>query len=227
MTNTNTLGAVKRDDAGKGVARKLRASGRVPAVLYGKDMESMSLSVDAHAAGHLFQSISVENTIVDLQVEGEKEGFQTLVREIQTHAVRADLVHIDFLRIQKGVMVDVEIPVHLEGIPAGVKLESGTLEQLIHELPVKCIPSKIPESFVVDVSELAVGDSYHVSDIVLPEGVEVTIDMERTLCAVSAQRAEEVVEVDEEGLGLEGVEGEDADADADGGAAGEDEAGAE
>lgn len=226
MTTTNTLGAVKRDDAGKGVARKMRASGRVPAVMYGKDMETLSLTVDAREAGQLFQAISVENTIVDLQVEGEKEGFQTLVREIQTHAVRADLIHIDFLRIQKGVMVDVEIPVRLEGIPAGVKLESGTLEQIIHELPVRCIPSKIPEFFEVDVTALAVGDSLHVSDITVPEDVEVTIDLGRTLCAVAAQRAEEVVEVDEDALELEeGVEGEEVEGEE--GEDGEEEAGAE
>ena len=91
-------------------------------------------------------------------------------------------------------------------------MSAGTLEQLIHELPVKCIPSKIPESFVVDVSGLDVGDSFHVSDIALPEGVEVTVDLERTLCAVSAQRAEEVVEVDEDALLLEESElGEAAD----------------
>ena len=83
MTKTNTLGAVKRDDAGKGVARKMRASGRVPAVLYGKDMDTMSLSLDAREALRLFQAISVENTIVDLKVKGVKESFQTLVREIQ------------------------------------------------------------------------------------------------------------------------------------------------
>jgi len=226
MTNTNTLGAVKRDDAGKGVARKMRASGRVPAVLYGKDMDTMSLSLDAREALRLFQAISVENTIVDLKVKGVKESFQTLVREIQTHAVRPDLIHIDFLRIQKGVVVDVEIPVHLTGIPAGVKMEGGTLEQIIHELPVRCIPSKIPESFEVDVSALEVGDSLHVSAIEVPEDVEVTIDVERTLCSVAAQRAEEVVEVEEEDLELaEGEVAEDADAEVGDGA--EDEAGAE
>jgi large subunit ribosomal protein L25 len=203
MTNTNALGAVKRAESGKGVARKLRASGWVPAVLYGKDMEAISLSVDAHEAGHLFQAISVENTIVELKVKGEKGSFQTLVREIQTHPVRADLIHIDFLRIQKGVMVDVEIPVNLEGIPVGVKMAGGTLEQIVHQLPVRCIPSKIPETLDVDVSELDVGDSLHVSDIAVPEGVEVTIDLDQTVCAVAAPRAEEVAEV-EEGELLEG-----------------------
>ena len=215
MTNTNTLGATKRDGTGKGVARQMRMGGRVPAVLYGKDMESVSLSVDAREALQLFHSISVENTLVGLAVEGEKELIQTLVREIQTHAYRDDLIHIDFLRIQKGVVVDVEIPVHLVGVAVGVKMGGGTMEQIIHELPVRCIPSKIPETLELDVSELEMGDSLHVSDLVIPEGVEVTVDLSRTLCSVAAPRAEEVEEVDEDALELEegaepGVEGEEA-----------------
>ena len=211
MTTTNNLSADKREGTGKGVARKLRASGRVPAVLYGKDMESVSLSVDAHEAGLLFQAISVDNTIVHLDIEGEKESVQTLVRDIQSHAFRPELLHIDFLRIQKGVVVDVEIPVHLTGLPVGVKLGGGTLEQIFHELPVRCIPSKIPESLDIDVSGLDIGESMHISDIVVPEGVELMVDPSRTICAVSAPRAE-VEEVDEEGLGdAEGmVDGGDA-----------------
>ncbi len=215
MTNTNTLGATKRDGTGKGAARQMRMGGRVPAVLYGKDMESVSLSVDAREALQLFHSISVENTLVGLAVEGEKEPIQTLVREIQTHAYRDDLIHIDFLRIQKGVVVDVEIPLHLMGIAVGVKMGGGTMEQIIHELPVRCIPSKIPETLELDVSELEMGESLHVSDIAIPEGVEVTVDVARTVCSVAAPRAEEVDEVDEEALELEegaepGVEGEEA-----------------
>ena len=123
-----------------------------------------------------------------------------------------------------------EIPVHLVGIAFGVKMEAGTLEQIIHELPVRCIPSKIPELFEVNVEALAVGDSLHVSDIEVPEDVEVTIDLERTFCSVAAQRAEEVVEVDEEALELEEgevAEGEDAEAGEGEGDSGEGEAGAE
>lgn len=198
MTITKSLKASKREAGGKGAARKLRQTGRVPAVLYGKDMESVSLSLDAMEVEHLFQSISVENTIVELQVEGG-DNHQTLVREIQSHPYRYELVHIDFLRIQSDVEVDVEVPVELVGTPAGVKQHGGVLEQIIHELPVRCLPSLIPPIIEVDVTALEIDDSVHLEDIQLPEGVEATIDLDRTLCLVSAPRAAMEEEEEEEG----------------------------
>lgn len=197
MTITKVLKAQKRDGSGKGAARKLRGAGRVPAVLYGGGMEPVSLSIDAMEAGHLFQAISVENTIVELDIEGEKGAQQTLVREVQTHAHRMELIHVDFLRIQKGVAIELEIPVHLVGTPVGVKLHGGIVEQIIHELPVECIPSLIPEMLEVDVSALDVDDSLHVKDIPLPEGVEAMIDAERTVCVVAVPRAAAAAEGEE------------------------------
>ncbi|MEK9502284.1 50S ribosomal protein L25/general stress protein Ctc [Gaopeijia maritima] len=190
MSMHATLKADKRDATGKGVARKLRAAGRVPAVVYGQGEEALSITLDAAETLHLFHNISVENTIVDLTVEGEGESFQTLVREIQMHPHRPDLVHVDFYRLQKGVKVDVEIPVHLVGTPEGVKSGGGVLQQVIHELPVSVIPSKIPDSFEVDVSALQVGDSLHVSELTLPDGVEeIGLEPERTICTVVLPRA--------------------------------------
>jgi len=202
MTITKSLKASKREAGGKGAARKLRRDGRVPAVLYGKDMDAVAISLDAMEVEHLFQAISVENTIVELQIEGDKDTHQTLVREIQSHPHRYELVHVDFLRIQKDVAVDVDVPVELMGTPVGVKQHGGILEQIIHELPVRCLPSLIPEVIEVDVSGLEIDDSLHLSDLSLPEGVEATIDLERTLCIVSAPRAvvEEEEEEEEEGL---------------------------
>jgi len=212
MTTKTILKAAKREGTGKGGARKLRRGGQVPAVLYGKDMEPVSLSVDAHDAMHLFQAISVENTLVDLKVEGVREPFVTLVREIQTHPFKPDLVHIDFLRVQEGVAVELEVPVHLVGVPVGVKQEGGVLEQVIHELAVRCIPSNIPESIEVDVTGLELDDSIHVSDIAVGEGVEITIPPERVVCLVAMPRVViEEVEEEEEGEELEGeavLEGE-------------------
>jgi large subunit ribosomal protein L25 len=195
------LKAEKREGSGKGIARKMRASGRIPGVVYGKDMDTIHVSLDAQEAEHLFQSISVENTIVNVDIKGVRGKHPTLVREIQTHPFRADLLHVDFLRVQKGVAVDLEVPVHLTGVPVGVKLHGGVLEQIIHEVPVRCIPSKIPESFEVDVSELDIDSALHVSDIEFGEGVEPTIDVERTLCLVAAPRV--LVEAGEEEEGLE------------------------
>jgi large subunit ribosomal protein L25 len=201
MTISKSLNATKRDGAGKGVARKLRQGGRVPAVMYGKDMEPLHLSIDAMEAGHLFHAISTDNTIVDLVVEGEKEAFPTLVREIQAHPHKNELVHVDFLRIQKGVAVEVEVPVELVGTPVGVKLHGGVLEHLVHEVPVKCIPSLIPEFIEVDVSGLDLDDAIHLTQLTFPEGVELLLDDDRTVCIVAAPRAvvEEVKEGIEEG----------------------------
>jgi large subunit ribosomal protein L25 len=214
-----TLNAQKREGTGKGVARQLRLAGRVPAVLYGREFDAVHLSVDAHEATLLFHSISTENTILALDVEGDKEPYRTLVREIQTHPWKGSLIHIDFLRIQKGVMVDVEVPIHLIGTPVGVKNDGGIVEQVIHEIAVRCIPSKIPKSIDVDISHLDVNESLHVSDVEFGEGVEVMIDQANTICAVAIPRAvaaadgaeegEEGGELDEGGVPLEGEEGGD------------------
>lgn len=198
MTTNTTLKAMPREGTGKGVARKLRQDGRVPAVVYGRDMESIHVSLDTKEAEYLFYNISVDNTIVDIEIDGQKEPLPTLVREIQTHPWKASLLHVDFMRIQQGVAVDVDIPVHLVGIPKGVRLSGGVLEQIIHDLPMRCIPSKIPESIEVDVTELDLNDSLHISDLTFDEGVEPTISLEQTVCLVAAPRAEEEPEVDEE-----------------------------
>lgn len=215
MTKITELKAMPRTETGKESARKLRAEGRIPAVLYGKDMEPIGLSLDVQETEYLFHRISVENTIVDLLVEGHKEPFQTLVRDIQTQPHRTGLVHVDFLRIQKGVAVELDIPVALEGVPVGVKESGGVLEQVINELRVKCVPSKIPEVVKIDVSGLQVGDSLHVSDIDLGEGVEILVDPERTLCNVAIPKVvvvepEEGEEVEVEIEGLEEAPADEA-----------------
>jgi large subunit ribosomal protein L25 len=211
MLKNVTLSAEKREGTGKGVARKLRQTGKIPAVVYGRDMDAIHIAVDGHEADLLFRSIPVDNTIIELKVEGDKEPHQTLVREIQTHPWKGTLVHVDFLRIQAGVMVDVNVPLHLIGTPIGVKDEGGVLEQTIHDIPISCIPSAIPESIELDVSGMELNDVMHVSDLVVGEGVEIELPGERTVCSVSVPRA--VIEEDEEEedledeLELEGEEG--------------------
>ena len=209
MATSATLSAQKREDTGKGVARKLRAVGRVPAVLYGRELEPVHLSLDTKEAEQLFHSISVDNTIVDLVVEGEKEAHQTLIREVQVHPSRQLLIHVDFLRIQEGVRVDVNVPVHLLGIPEGVKNSGGVLEQIIHDLPVRCIPSKIPKSIDVDVTHLDLNESLHVYDMEFEEGVEVTIEQGRTICSVAIPKVIEEPEEEEELLEGEELEGKE------------------
>lgn len=214
MSQNATLKATTRSDAGKGVARKLRRAGQIPAVVYGDGAESLPLSLDAHDTLVLFKKISVENTIVSLDTD-KGESIDTLVREVQVHPFRDDILHVDFLRIRKGMAVDVNVPVRLEGVPDGVRLEGGILEQIIHDLSVRCIPSKIPEVIEVDVSGLAVGDSLHVSDLATEEGFEILADPVRTICLVSMPKVAAAGgegEEDEDGVdapaGEEAAEGE-------------------
>lgn len=208
MAKITVLKATPREETGKEFARKLRAEGRIPAVMYGKDMEARGLSLDYQETEYLFRRISVENTILDLEIEGEKEPVRALIREIQSLPHKPGLLHVDFLRIQKGVAVEVDIPVNLEGVPTGVRESGGVLEQMINEVRVKCIPSKIPEEISIDVTGLVVGDSVHVRDIDLGEGVELLADPDRTICNVAIPKVVVVeVEEDEEAEELgEGVE---------------------
>jgi len=219
MTKNTVLKAQPRADTGKEAARRLRAEGRIPAVIYGKEMEARGLSLDLQETEYLFQRIAVENTILDLVIDGDDEPVQTLIREIQSYPHKPGLLHVDFLRIQKGVAVEVEIPVNLDGIPVGVREAGGIMEQLINELRVKCIPSMIPEVVTLDVTGLEVGDSLHVSDVDLGEGVDLLVDPERTICSVQIPKVIVVEEEEpEEELeeGLEEVEGaEEAAAEAD------------
>ena len=204
------LTAKRRSETGKGAARRIRAAGQVPAVLYGKDQDSIALTIDAREAGHLFHSISVENTIVNLKIEDEAEEMETLVREIQMHPFRPDIVHVDFYRIQRGVVIEVDVPVKYVGAPEGVK-HGGILDVILHEIRVKCIPSKIPETIEVDVSGLEIGESIHASEIETEEDVELLTDPIRTLCLVAVPKVEVVEEEEEEeleeGVEVEGEEG--------------------
>jgi large subunit ribosomal protein L25 len=219
IANTG-LSAKRRTETGKGAARKIRATGQIPAVIYGKDQEPIALTVDAKEALQLFHSISVENTIVNVQVDEDDEVLETLVREIQMHPFRPDLVHVDFYCIQRGVAMEVDVPINYSGTPEGVKF-GGVLEVILHELRVKSIPSKFPESIEVDVSALEIGDSIHARDLQMEDEVELLTDPVRTLCAVHVPK-EEVVEEEEE-LELaagEEAEGAEGDSPADGEAAG-------
>ncbi len=200
MATQVTLKAEHREGRGKGAARKLRADGQLPAVVYGGGGDPLPIALSTHDAVHLFHSISVDNTIVNLEVVGQEAPVPTLVRDIQTHPARPEVLHVDFLRIQSRVRVELDVPVHLEGIPAGVR-DGGILEQSIHQIPVRCFPKDIPEAFPVDVGELGIGEVVRVEDIALLRGVEVMLDPERTVCTVQMPTG---LEIEEE------IESEDA-----------------
>ncbi len=191
-----TLNLTARHDSGKGVARKLRRAGRVPGVIYGGGEETVLVSMEAHEALHLFQSISVENTILNLMLE-DREAGRALVREVQVHPYRTELLHVDFLRVQRGVAIEVHVPVHMVGVPAGAR-DGGVLEHIGHDITVKCVPSRIPGAIEVDVSHLEAGDVLRVRDLEMPEGVENLTDPEQAVCAVSIPKGPEPTEEEDE-----------------------------
>jgi large subunit ribosomal protein L25 len=197
MATTAMITAHEREGRGKGAARTARRGGRIPGILYGHGEESVALSVDASELKKLVHSISVENTIVDLDLGGS-EPYKVLIRELQRHPVRDEFVHIDFFHVAMDEKIQVEIPIVLIGTPTGVKNKGGVMDHQLRELEVFCLPGNIPEKIELDVSNLDIGDSIHVSDIQLDD-VEILADLDRAVVAVLAPT---VIEV-EEGVAAE------------------------
>lgn len=182
------LKAEKRESAGKGTARKLRGAGRIPVVLYGRGEDTRSLSVDAHELELLMQRVHLENTIVQLQISGERSAVKALAREVQRHPSRAAILHVDFYQIHAGEKITVEVPVRLVGQAPGVR-SGGLMQHALTEIEVRCLPDDIPEFIELNVEGMEIGDSLHVRDAQLPDGVEATQDPDRTICSVIPPQA--------------------------------------
>jgi large subunit ribosomal protein L25 len=198
MATTATISARSRESRGKGAARQTRRQGRIPGVLYGHGEDSVALSVDANDLHRLVHTISIENTIVDLDL-GSGEPYKVLIRELQRHPFRDEFVHIDFFHVAMDEKIQVEVPIVLVGTPTGVKNKGGVLDHQLRELEVFCLPGSIPEKIELEVSNLDIGDSIHVSDIQLPD-VEILTELDRAVVAVLAPTVMEVEGVAEEAL---------------------------
>jgi large subunit ribosomal protein L25 len=195
MAANANLTAEPRTERGKSAARKLRAAGKIPAVVYGHGEETQALSIDAHQIELLFSRISVESTMITLQIGGRKgPDLRTLVREVQKHPVKANVMHVDFYQLHAGEKVTVHTPIRLIGTPAGVR-DGGILNQPLDTLDVRCLPENIPSVIEIDVSGLHIGDSIHVRDLALPDGVESEIEGDITVAAVSHPAVAEVAPV--------------------------------
>ena len=198
-----TLEVKPRTTSGKGEARRLRARGGVPAVLYGKGAETEALEVEErHLAAVLRQGA---NQIIDLH---GKDGFKdrlVLLKDYQRHPVSRQILHADFYTVDTQQHLEVDVPVHVEGKAHGVEM-GGVLDLVLRELNVRCLPLSIPDSITIDVSALDIGDALHVRDAVLPEGVELLTDPALTLVHVVAPRVEEEPAEEEAAAAAEGEE---------------------
>jgi large subunit ribosomal protein L25 len=202
-----TLSAAMRSDTGKGAARQLRRDGCIPAVVYGRGEASTHLTLQADEVDQLLTRISAATTVIALEM-GPKKTQQVLIREVQRHPFKPDILHIDFFHIREDETIRVAVPVHLEGRSEGVEA-GGILQQIRHELQIECLPGDIPDVFHVDVTALAIGDSLHVGDIDAG-GVAVLEEPDLTICTVVHPTVitveEEEVEELEEGVEVEGEE---------------------
>jgi large subunit ribosomal protein L25 len=204
-----TLATEKRTELGSRPSGRLRRQGKVPAVVYGLDTDTVSITVPARELHHILAGESGANTLINLDVDGE--SVLTLARQIHRHPTRGELVHVDFIRISRDIAVSAEIPVHLLGEATGVR-DGGLLEQLLFNLTVEAMPGNIPVSIEIDVTELAIGDQLRVEDISLPEGVVTHAESDFVVAQVAAPRLATEAEEGEEGELAEGevAEGEAA-----------------
>ena len=178
----------------RGGVKKLRASGRVPATIYGRLNKPQNLELNARELSDLINHSASENLLVDLTVENDAKAKRlALVQEIQHHPVDGKILHVDFHEVAENEKVTVHVPLETTGEAVGVKTGGGTLEHILHKLKVRCFPKDLPDQILVDVTSLEIGKSFHLGDIKVPEGVELIGDKHITVLAVAAPRAEEEV----------------------------------
>jgi len=185
---TANLAATVRSTAGKGAARKLRAVGEVPAIVYGHGREPQSLAINTYTLERMLEKVSYKTTVIELEVAGGATA-RTLIREIQRHPFKRHILHVDFQELVAGEKVTVRVPLVFVGTPEGVRTGGGILDQVMHEMQIQCDPSIIPNHIDVDVSLLVIGHSLHVSDVKVPEGVEVLDESSATVCVCSIPKA--------------------------------------
>ena len=189
MANQATLSAEPRSVTGKGAARELRRRGRIPAVIYGHHREPQALDVDATQATRLLQSIGSAAALVDVTITG-REPVKVLIREVQRNPVRpVDIIHLDLYEISADEKITVEVPVHLVGIPDGVRNSGGVLDHLLHEIEIRVLPKDLPSHVDVDVTALTIGHGVFVRDITVLNA-EILTDAGQPICTVVPPRTE-------------------------------------
>jgi large subunit ribosomal protein L25 len=189
MMSQVVFAARNRAGTGSGEARRLRQSGRIPAVLYGHSGKSVSIDLDALEFANGVKNIS-ESTIVKVDVEGK--GFEAFVKDTQRNIRDGNVLHVDFYVVESGVALRAHVSIHLHGNPIGVR-EGGVLEFPVHEIEVECLPKDLPERIELDVTDLKANQSIHVRDLKLGEGVRVLSGPDQVVALVKFAK-EEVVE---------------------------------
>lgn len=205
MASHETLQATKREQAGTGVAKKLRRDGIIPAIIYGADQDNYTIQLKSKDFGDLLKRSTSDNFLVNLEIEGAKEKTKlAMVQEVQIKPLTGAIIHVDFHAVKEDQILSAHLPIELSGEPAGVKT-GGILEHLLRSIEVQCRPADLPEKIEVDISHLELDQALHISDLPIPSGVELTMDGGVVVAMVAASRAavsdgddEAAVEGDEE-----------------------------
>ena len=200
------LDAHLREDIGKSKVKHLRDQGFVPAVIYGDNKGTHPIKLSHRELVQLLHQHGLENLVINLRIKNDKKdrSHSCLIKEIQYHPVSEDIIHVDFNEISLTEEIKVNVPVAAKGEPVGVKQEGGSLEHILWEIEVECLPMNIPQEIEVEVSKLNMNDSIHVKDIKFPAGVKVLTDPEAVVLSVVAPIKEEEV------VPVEGAEGEES-----------------
>jgi len=200
------LNATVRKTTGNSPARELRRGGHIPAVLYGPQTESVLLTVNNKEFEQILKKGNIGSIILNLVIQnGKKINKPAMIKELQSHPVSGDFLHIDFYEIDMQRKINVMIPIVTKGISKGVEL-GGLLQIIRREIEVLCMPGDIPEAIELDITDMDVGDSVHVEEIPLGDNVEISADVNYTVLTIVSPKVEEVEEEEEE----EALEGEEA-----------------
>ena len=193
MANSFEFEATMRADTGKGAARRLRREGLLPAVIYGGDAEPVLVTLAHHKVLKNLENDAIYSHILTIKVDGKDET--TILKDIHRHPSKPIVMHMDFLRINQDEAIRVNVPLHFmsEDIAEGVK-KGGVVTHHLVDVEVSCLPAQLPEFIAVDVAELDLGDSLHLSDLVVPEGIEIVglsqgDDHNAVVVAIQASRA--------------------------------------
>jgi large subunit ribosomal protein L25 len=186
--------ARNRDKQGSGESRKIRRTGRIPGVLYGRSVKAVSIDLDALEFTNGIKNIS-ESTIVKVEVDGK--AYDAFVKDTQRNIVDGNILHVDFYEVESGVVLRAKVSIHLNGNPIGVR-DGGILEWPLHEIEVECLPKDLPERIELDISNLGANQSIHVRDLALADTVRVISASDQVVALVKYAREETAASAAEE-----------------------------
>ena len=193
-----TIQVEPREGTGKGQSRKLRHAGWIPAVVYGAGKDPVSIKVERATFLQLLRDAGGENAVFLLELAGTGKKRHTMIREIDADPITRVVQHVDFQRVIMDQVVRITVPVEVEGVAEGVKTHGGVLDFVTREVGIECLPSAIPQSLSVDVTEMEIGDHLELGDLTLPDGVVLTDEPDKVVVSVAAPRVEEEEEEEED-----------------------------